>query len=136
MSFDTLLHKVRQAEAAVEAQQRRTSADWRQLKCSWRAIWTPGRLIVAGLLGGYAIGSGKVGATTTSNALRLLASLSAFIASRDASAAAEDAEQAAHSAQDAAGDDVAGQADFARDPAAQPGVRHPTVTAEACEYEP
>lgn len=99
MSFNRLLHKVSHAEAAAQAQHRRLSADWRQLKGSWRAAWTPGRLIVAGLISGYAVGSGKVGTATTGNSLRLLASLSALMTSHEAAAAAEAGEGVADTSQ-------------------------------------
>lgn len=55
-SFKQLIQKVDQAEAALEAQERRTAADWRQLKGSWRAAWTPGRIVIAGLATGFVIG--------------------------------------------------------------------------------
>ena len=56
MSFDKLLQKVEQAENVVEAQERRTAADWRQLKRSWKASWTPGRIMLAGLASGFLVG--------------------------------------------------------------------------------
>lgn len=134
MSLAKLLRKVEQAENAAEAQERRTAADWRQCKRSWRAAWTPGRTIIAGLISGYAIGSGKVGTAATSNALRLMASLSAFMASHQATEAAEEAEGAAHSAEDTAGD-VAEQAGVDPGRESRGHARAPTATAEAYEYE-
>jgi hypothetical protein len=56
MSFDALLQKVKQAETALEAQERQAAADWRQFKASWRAAWTPGRIVVAGLVAGFLTG--------------------------------------------------------------------------------
>ena len=55
-SFNQLIQKVEQAEAALEAQERRVAADWRQLRASWRAGWTPGRIVIAGLASGFLIG--------------------------------------------------------------------------------
>ncbi|HEY4556274.1 MAG TPA: hypothetical protein VIG68_07570, partial [Lysobacter sp.] len=56
MNFDQLIQKVEQAEDALEANERQFVADWRQLKASWRAGWTPGRIVVGGLVGGYLAG--------------------------------------------------------------------------------
>ena len=49
MGFDALIEKVRQAEIALEARERQAAADWRQTRTSWRAAWTPGRVVLAGL---------------------------------------------------------------------------------------
>ena len=56
MSFEALIDKVKQAESALEAKERETAADWRQLKSSWLASWTPGRIVVAGLISGFIVG--------------------------------------------------------------------------------
>lgn len=55
-SFNQLIEKVAQAEAALEAHERVVAADWRQLKGSWKAGWTPGRIVIAGLVGGFMVG--------------------------------------------------------------------------------
>jgi hypothetical protein len=55
-SFKQLIEKVDQAENALEAQERRVAADWRQLRASWRSGWTPGRIVIAGLVAGFAVG--------------------------------------------------------------------------------
>ena len=59
MSFDKLIVKVRQAENAVEAHERKVSADVRQLKSSWLAAWTPGRIVIAGLAAGFLVGHAR-----------------------------------------------------------------------------
>lgn len=105
MSFDKLLNKVEQAESTLEAQERRMSADWRQLKRSWKASWTPGRIVVAGLLAGYLVGRTEPLQKATNagvSVVRLLASVLALKASDQAQAAAQDAEGAAHDAEDTA----------------------------------
>ena len=56
MSFDKLIAKVTQAENAMEANERRVGADVRQLRDSWKAMWTPGRIVLAGLVSGYLAG--------------------------------------------------------------------------------
>lgn len=125
MSFDKLLKKVEQAENALEAQERRTAADWRQLKRSWKASWTPGRIVLAGLASGFLVGRMEPGKAVASGGgvLRMLASLTALLASGQAQAAAGEAEVAAETAEDTA--ETAAEA---------VGVRPPLATAEA--YEP
>lgn len=125
MSFEKLLKKVEQAENALEAQERRTAADWRQLKASWQATWTPGRIVLAGIVSGFLVGRIEPGKAVASGGgiLRMLASLSALLASGEAHAAAGEAEDAAETAEDTA-----------ETAAAVAGVRPPVATAEA--YEP
>lgn len=138
MSFDKLLNKVEQAESTLEAQERRMSADWRQLKRSWKASWTPGRIVVAGLVSGYLVGRTEPLQKATNagvGVVRLLASVLALKASDQAQAAAQDAEGAAHEAEDTALRSAA--ATGMRPPAAgrsDPPPTQPTATAEA--YEP
>lgn len=125
MSFEKLLKKVEQAEDALEAQERRTAADWRQLKRSWKASWTPGRIVLAGLASGFLVGRLEPGKAMASGGgvLRMLASLTALMASGQAQAAAGEAEEAAETAEDTA--ETAAEA---------VGARPPLATAEA--YEP
>ena len=59
MSFEQLIAKVEQAERALEAQERRVSADVRQLKSSWREAWTPGRIVIAGAVAGFLVGRAR-----------------------------------------------------------------------------
>ncbi len=63
MSFEKLIKKVAQAEDSVEANERRIGADLRQLKSSWRSMWTPGRIVIAGLASGFLIGRAEPIAT-------------------------------------------------------------------------
>ena len=56
MGFNALIAKVQQAEAALESRERRTGEHWRQWKAIWRAAWTPGRIVVAGLAAGFVAG--------------------------------------------------------------------------------
>ena len=103
MSFEQLVDKVRQAEQALEAQERRTAADWRQLKSTWIAGWTPARIVIAGFVGGFAIGRAQpLGKTTGSGALQLLSTVAGLFAGGSAQAAAGKAENAADSAQQTA----------------------------------
>ena len=53
MSFDALIQKVRQAEQALEASERRTLEDWQRFRQAWRSGWTPARIVVAGVVAGF-----------------------------------------------------------------------------------
>jgi hypothetical protein len=103
MSFEQLVDKVCQAELALEAQERRAAADWRQLRQAWRDGWTPLRIIGAGLLGGFAVGQVQpMRAVTGSGTLQLLSALAGLFAGGSAQAAAGEAENAAATAAQAA----------------------------------
>ena len=96
-SFKQLIEKVTQAEAALEAQERRVAADWRQLKASWTAGWTPGRILIAGLVSGFVIGrveplkAGAKGSTI----MQMISAASGLLASVRAGDAATEAEHVA-----------------------------------------
>ena len=103
-SFNQLIEKVAQAEAALEAQERRVAADWRQLKASWKAGWTPGRIVVAGLVSGFVIGrveplkAGAKGSTI----MQMVTAISGLLASTKAQEAATEVEHVAHQVESAA----------------------------------
>jgi hypothetical protein len=104
MSFEALVTKVHQAETALEAKERQASADFRQLKSSWRDAWTPGRIVVAGLVTGFIVGRLEPGkkAARGGGLLQLLTALSGMFAGTQATAAAGKAEDAAQSAEEVA----------------------------------
>ena len=89
-SFKQLIEKVAQAEAALESQERRVAADWRQLKASWKTGWTPGRIVIAGLVSGFVIGriepikAGAKGGTI----MQMITAVSGLVASARAKEAA------------------------------------------------
>jgi hypothetical protein len=101
MSFEQLISKVKQAEDTLEAQERRVAADMRQFKASWRAGWTPPRIVIAGLVSGFVIGRVEPLKTVAKggNAMQLITMLSGLFASGSAHAAAGEAEQAADNAE-------------------------------------
>ena len=102
MSFESLRDKVRQAETALEAKERQAAADWRQLKASWIAGWTPGRIVVAGLVSGFAVGKLEPAKKIAKGGgvLQLLSTLSTLFAGTGAHAAAGKAEVAAETAEE------------------------------------
>lgn len=102
MGFDALIEKVRQAETALEARERQTAADVRQLRASWRRMWTPGRILLAGLASGFLVGRAAPlsKAAGGGGVLQLASALSTLFAGSSAQAAADEASQAAEAAED------------------------------------
>lgn len=92
MSLDLLINRVRQAEQAVDIREHRTRAQWRQLKATWHAGWTPGRIVIAGLAAGFVAGRGKpLRLAGNGGALDLLRALMPlFVGVQAAQAAAEE----------------------------------------------
>ena len=101
MGFDALIEKVRQAETALEARERQAGADWRQTKASWRALWTPGRILLAGLAGGFLFGRTAPLKRGGGGALQLASMLGSLFAGGSAQAAAGEAAEAADHAETA-----------------------------------
>jgi hypothetical protein len=96
MNFDQLLRKVEQAEDALESRERQVVADWHRLQGTWRAAWTPGRVLIAGLASGFAFGRASRGSKGGgSGFLRILSTVSGLIASANAQIAAHEAEHVA-----------------------------------------
>lgn len=97
MGFKQLLTKVQQAEAALEARERRVSDQWRHLKTTWRAAWTPGRVIIGGLVAGFLVGRAQPlrAAARSGQWMQLVTMLSGLFAGGSAQVAAEKAEEAA-----------------------------------------
>lgn len=94
MSFDALIARVEQAERALEAHERRTAADFRQWKSSWREAWTPGRILLAGAISGFLVGRAQpLRAVGGGGAMQLLSALAGLFASSNAQAAVEETEQ-------------------------------------------
>ena len=103
VSFGALIDKVKQAETALEAKERQVAAGWRQLKATWIAGWTPGRIVIAGFLSGFVVGKAEpLRRSSGGGALQLLSALAGLFAGGSAQAAAGEAEHAAESAQQTA----------------------------------
>lgn len=104
VSFGALIEKVKQAETALEAQERQVAAGWRQLKASWIAGWTPARIVIAGFISGFAIGKAEPVRRFArgGGTMQLLSTLAGLFAGGSAQAAAGEAEHAAKSAQQTA----------------------------------
>lgn len=59
MGFEQLVEKVHQAEDALEARERAVTSHLQRARASWRAAWTPGRIVVAGLVAGFVAGRAR-----------------------------------------------------------------------------
>lgn len=124
MRFDRLVAKVARAEDALEAHERRVGADLRQLGQSWKSAWTPGRIIVAGLAGGFLVGRAEPLRTAArgGGVVRIVSLLTSVFASTQAATAAADAGHAARSA-DAMADATANKVASPTDAAIAAGER-------------
>jgi len=101
MGFKQLLTKVQQAEAALETRERLVADDWRKLKQTWRDTWTPGRVVIAGLVSGFLVGRTQPlrAAARSGQFMQLATMLSGLFAGGTAKVAAEEAEHAADTAE-------------------------------------
>ena len=104
MGFKQLLTKVQQAEAALEARERRVADDWQRLKLAWKNAWTPGRVIIAGLAAGFLVGRAQPlrAAARSGQWMQLVTMLSGLFAGGSAQAAAQKAEETAETVEDVA----------------------------------
>lgn len=99
MRFEALIAKVQQAEEALEASERSTVLQWRQLKRQWVSSWTPARIVVAGLVSGFMVGRAKpLRVASGGGVLQMITALSGLFAGSSAQAAATEAGHAADSA--------------------------------------
>ena len=117
MNFDALQRRVRRAEAVVQVRNEETTQQWELLNHTWRSAWTPGRIIVVGLAGGFLAGKLEPGgAFSGARWLQMIGSVSGLVASAQASVASFAAAAAGMAASHAA--DAADEAGDAADAAA------------------
>jgi hypothetical protein len=104
MGFEQLIEKVHQAEDALEARERAVVAYAEQTKASWVSAWTPGRIVVAGLVSGFVVGRARPlrAAGNGGQWLQMITALSGLLASGSAQVAAASADEAATEASHAA----------------------------------
>lgn len=57
--FDALLQRVQQAERVLSTREQRAHRQWQRMHATWRAAWTPGRILVIGLALGFASGRAR-----------------------------------------------------------------------------
>jgi hypothetical protein len=105
MGFKQLLTKVQQAEAALEAREQVVVDHWKRLKVTWKEAWTPGRVIIAGLVAGFLVGRAQPlrAAARSGQWMQLVTMLSGLFAGGSAQVAAEQAEETAETVENVAG---------------------------------
>ena len=101
MRFEQLQQHVERAEKRVELRGAQTSLHWTILKQSWKDGWTPGRIVIAGVVSGFLVGRAEPLRTLTgARWMQMFTAVSSFLATAQAAAAAETAEDAADTAQE------------------------------------
>ncbi|MEL1265513.1 hypothetical protein [Pseudoxanthomonas putridarboris] len=101
MRFEALQQRVARAEQRVELRATHTQTQWTTLKQAWRAGWTPGRIVIAGLVSGFLVGRAEpLRALTGVRWMQMFSAVSGLLATVQAAGAAEQAEQAADTAQE------------------------------------
>ena len=128
MNFEALKRRVERSERLVEGRIEQASAHRASLGRAWQQAWTPGRIIVIGLVGGFLAARARpwraLGAVSATRWVQLATSVSGLVAALQAAWAAQMAESAAQEAEGAAevassvADDAAATADGAPAPAA------------------
>ena len=112
MNFERLRLRVERREQLLDGRLSQTQVAYAKLRRNWREAWTPGRILIAGLLAGFVAGHAeptkairRIGAiggpqwVRTFSALSgLFASVQAIIAAVTAKSAAKTADQAAETA--------------------------------------
>jgi hypothetical protein len=116
MNFERLRLRVERREQLLDGRLSQTQTAYAKLRRNWREAWTPGRIVIAGLLAGFVAGHAeptkairRIGAIggpqwirTFSALSGLFASVQAIIAAVMAKGAAETADHAAETADVAA----------------------------------
>lgn len=121
VGFEALIDKVRQAESALEAKERQTVAEFQRTRASWLAMWTPGRIVIAGLVSGFVVGRAEpFKRAAGGGTLQLISALGSLFAGGSAQAAAGEASDAADAAEAASGTGPATPARPAPQPAPEP----------------
>ena len=126
MRFELLRQRVERAERRVESSMDRAQVHRQEFGQAWRRGWSPGRIVIAGLVSGFLVGRSeplsRVGGTRW---LQMLGTVSTMLASLQAAAASQEAGESADvAAQEAAAanQNVAGASGQAPAAAVAPAV--------------
>ncbi|MBK0025448.1 protein sip-5 [Stenotrophomonas sp. S48] len=133
MKFGALQRRVKRCEQVVAVRMAETQDNWGVLSQVWRRGWSPLRIVVVGLAGGFVAGKLEVpGKVNGARWLQMIGSVSNLMASGQAAFAAamaahaadtaDDAAETADAAADTAADTAAGQA--TPPPASAPAAPH------------
>ncbi|KRG71554.1 hypothetical protein [Pseudoxanthomonas dokdonensis] len=99
MKFESLQRRVRRAEHILEGRIEQTRTSSQSLRSAWREGWTPGRIVLAGLVSGFLTGRAEpLRSLTGARWLQMITSVSGMLASLQAAASAEQAETASDEA--------------------------------------
>ena len=99
----TLITTTLAKTVALEVSERLTATRWDTFKTTWRASWTPGRIVAAGLASGFLVGRAQpMKLAGSGGVLNLATALAGIFAGTGAQAAAKQAEDAASAAEGAA----------------------------------
>ncbi|NIJ70533.1 protein sip-5 [Xanthomonas sp. 60] len=133
MRFSALQRRVKRAEQVVVVRMDDTQHNWSQLGQAWQTGWTPLRIVVAGLAGGFVAGKLELpGKLNGARWLQMITSVSNLFTGAQAAFASAMAAHAAGTAEDAANqaDAAATKADdaattvAAQDPIASAAASH------------
>lgn len=125
MRFSTLQRRVKRCEQVLAVRMADTQDNWGVLAQAWRNGWSPLRIIIAGLAGGFVVGKLEIpGKVNGVRWVQMIGSVSNLVASGQAAFASA---MAAHAASTA--DDAATQADEAADKADAAAGGRPTPAA-------
>lgn len=127
MKFGALQRRVKRCEQVVTVRLGETQDHWSTLSQVWRQGWSPLRIVVVGLAGGFIAGRLEVpGRVNGARWLQMIGSVSNLFASGQAAFAAAMAAHAADTADDAVED--AGTASEQAQPATPAAEAQPTGT--------
>jgi hypothetical protein len=122
MKLEQLQHRIARAEAVLEGRQHQVVQQWSTIRQVWSSALTPGRIVIAGLGLGFAVGlsepktmlgslAGKVSAVP--KLMKMVSAVSALFTASQAQEALKEAFGQAANAAAEAGEDVARDADAA-----------------------
>lgn len=129
MKFGALQRRVKRCEQVVAVRMAETQDNWGVLSQVWRRGWSPLRIVVVGLAGGFVAGKLEVpGKVNGARWLQMIGSVSNLMASGQAAFAAAMAAHAADTADEAA-ETADAAADTAADTAAGQAAPRPAPAA-------
>lgn len=101
MKFDALRHRVQRSERLVEGRSRQLQENWQAVGTAWRGLWTPWRIVGAGVVAGFLSGraeplafAGKLGSVRWMEILTTVSTFVTEITAANAAASVHDDEGA------------------------------------------
>lgn len=134
MRFSTLQRRVKRCEQVLAVRMADTEDSWGVLSQAWRSGWSPLRIVIAGLAGGFVVGKLEIpGKVNGVRWVQMIGSLSNLVASGQAAVASAMATYAASTAGDAAtqADEAADKADAVADGRPVPASSRTAAAAAA-----